>query len=121
MAAGQTLKPVRMPAQERREQLLDVTKSIVERHGLHALSIQALARQARVSPPLRYGHFPGPPRLRPRPRVAGPRADGPYALVVRRRGRPARAHRPRALSRRTDPRAHPLDPWATRVGLDAHT
>ena len=43
MAAEQTLKPVRMSAEERREQLLDVTKSIVERHGFHAVSIEAVA------------------------------------------------------------------------------
>ena len=63
MAAEQTLKPVRMPAQERREQLLDVTKSIVERHGFHAVSIEAVAREAGVSRPIVYGHFRDLPGL----------------------------------------------------------
>jgi len=63
MAAEQTLKPVRMSAEERREQLLDVTKSIVERHGFHAVSIEAVAREAGVSRPIVYGHFRDLPGL----------------------------------------------------------
>ncbi len=46
-----------MTADERREQLLDVTKSIVSRHGFHGVSIEAVAREAGVSRPIVYDHF----------------------------------------------------------------
>ena len=46
-----------MPAEERREQLLDATKAIVARDGFHAVSIEAVAREAGVSRPIVYGHF----------------------------------------------------------------
>ena len=42
---------------ERREQLLDVTKAIVAARGFHAVSIEAVARDAGVSRPIVYGHF----------------------------------------------------------------
>jgi AcrR family transcriptional regulator len=54
---AQTLKPARMSAEERREQLLDVTKGIVSRDGFHGVSIEAVARTAGVSRPIVYGHF----------------------------------------------------------------
>jgi len=47
----------RLPAQERRAQLLDVTKAIVAARGFHAVSIEAVARGAGVSRPIVYGHF----------------------------------------------------------------
>ncbi len=47
----------RLPAGERREQLLDVTKAIVAGRGFHAVSIEAVARDAGVSRPIVYGHF----------------------------------------------------------------
>ena len=47
----------RLPASERREQLLDVTKAIVAARGFHAVSIEAVARNAGVSRPIVYGHF----------------------------------------------------------------
>jgi AcrR family transcriptional regulator len=47
----------RLPAAERREQLLDVTKAIVAERGFHAVSIEAVAREAGVSRPIVYGHF----------------------------------------------------------------
>jgi AcrR family transcriptional regulator len=47
----------RLPAPERREQLLDVTKAIVAARGFHAVSIEAVARAAGVSRPIVYGHF----------------------------------------------------------------
>jgi AcrR family transcriptional regulator len=47
----------RLPASERREQLLDVTKAIVAARGFHAVSIEAVAREAGVSRPIVYGHF----------------------------------------------------------------
>jgi len=46
-----------LPAQERREQLLDVTKAIVAARGFHAVSIEAVAREAGISRPIVYGHF----------------------------------------------------------------
>lgn len=49
--------PARMPAAERREQLLDVTKAIVSRAGFHAVSIEAVAREAGITRPVVYGHF----------------------------------------------------------------
>ena len=49
--------PGRMPAEARREQLLDVTKAIVAEHGFHAVSIEAVARRAGITRPVVYGHF----------------------------------------------------------------
>src|SRR5437764_8702631 len=63
MGVEQASRPVRMPAEERREQLLDVTKSIVGRQGFHAVSIEAVAREAGVSRPIVYGHFRDLPGL----------------------------------------------------------
>src|SRR5918996_1113615 len=48
---------VRMPADARREQLLDATKAIVGRSGFHAVSIEAVAREAGITRPVVYGHF----------------------------------------------------------------
>ena len=48
---------VRLPRAERREQLLDVTKRIVGESGLHAVSIDRVAREAGVSRPIIYEHF----------------------------------------------------------------
>jgi AcrR family transcriptional regulator len=47
----------RLSAEERREQLLDVTKTIVAEHGFHAVSIEAVAREAGITRPVVYGHF----------------------------------------------------------------
>lgn len=47
----------RMTAGERREQLLDVAKAIVVDRGFHAVSMEAVAREAGVSRPIVYGHF----------------------------------------------------------------
>jgi AcrR family transcriptional regulator len=55
--ARRTVTPSRLPAAERREQLLDVTKAIVAERGFHAVSIEAIAREAGVSRPIVYGHF----------------------------------------------------------------
>ena len=46
-----------MNAEARREQLLDVTKRIVGRDGFHAVSIEAVAKEAGISRPIVYGHF----------------------------------------------------------------
>lgn len=58
-----TRVPVRMTAEARREQLLDVTKAIVARRGFHAVSIEGVAREAGISRPIVYGHFEDLPGL----------------------------------------------------------
>jgi AcrR family transcriptional regulator len=50
-------RPVRLSKPERREQLLDVTKTIVGEDGLHAVSIDRVAREAGISRPIVYEHF----------------------------------------------------------------
>jgi AcrR family transcriptional regulator len=47
----------RLSAPERREQLLDVTKAIAAERGFHAVSIEAVAREAGISRPIVYEHF----------------------------------------------------------------
>jgi AcrR family transcriptional regulator len=47
----------RMSAEERREQLLDVTRDLVGEQGFHAVSIEAVARRAGITRPVIYGHF----------------------------------------------------------------
>ena len=54
---------VRMQAEERREQLLDATKAIVAERGFHAVSIEAVAREAGITRPIVYGHFHDLPGL----------------------------------------------------------
>jgi len=46
-----------MSAEQRREQLLDATKRIVFERGFHAVSIEAVAREAGITRPIVYGHF----------------------------------------------------------------
>jgi AcrR family transcriptional regulator len=46
-----------MSAAERREQLLDVTKTIVGEQGFHDLSIEAIAKRAGITRPVIYAHF----------------------------------------------------------------
>lgn len=52
-----------MSADERREQLIDVTKEIVGEQGFHAVSIEAVARRAGITRPVVYGHFDDLPTL----------------------------------------------------------
>ncbi len=47
----------RMTAEQRREQLLDVTKELVGERGFHGMSIEAVASRAGISRPIVYGHF----------------------------------------------------------------
>ena len=63
MPAQAAAKPARMSAEERREQLLDVTKEIAASDGFHAISIERVAREAGVSRPIVYGHFRDLPGL----------------------------------------------------------
>ena len=53
----------RMTGAERREQLLDVTKDLVGAGGLHAISIEAVARAAGITRPVVYAHFDSLPAL----------------------------------------------------------
>ena len=46
-----------MSAAERREQLLDVTKTLVGEQGFHGLSIEAIAKRAGITRPVVYQHF----------------------------------------------------------------
>lgn len=48
---------VRMTAAQRRQQLLDVARDVVDEHGFHAVSIEAVARGAGITRPVVYGHF----------------------------------------------------------------
>lgn len=57
MSSPSTRASSRLPAAERREQLLDVTKAIVASRGFHAVSIEAVAREAGITRPIVYGHF----------------------------------------------------------------
>lgn len=50
-------RSVRLRRPERRAQLLDVTKAIVGEDGLHAVSIDRVAREAGISRPIVYEHF----------------------------------------------------------------
>ncbi len=52
-----------MQAGERRQQLLDATKAIVAERGFHAVSIEAVAREAGITRPIVYGHFNDLPGL----------------------------------------------------------
>jgi AcrR family transcriptional regulator len=52
-----------MSAEERREQLIDVTKEIVGERGFHGVSIEAVARRAGITRPVVYGHFDDLPTL----------------------------------------------------------
>jgi AcrR family transcriptional regulator len=61
--ATRSVTAPRMSAEERREQLLDVTKSIVAERGFHAVSIEAVAREAGITRPIVYGHFRDLPGL----------------------------------------------------------
>src|SRR5262245_14488619 len=58
-----TVKTTRMTAAERREQILDVTKELVDERGFHAVSIEAVARRAGITRPVVYTHFNDLPGL----------------------------------------------------------
>ena len=61
-------KRVRMTAQERREQLVEVARSLFAERGFEATSIEEIAERAGVSKPVVYQHFGG--------------KEGVYAVVV---------------------------------------
>ena len=47
----------RLSSEERREQLLDVTKALVGKRGFHGVTIEAVARDAGITRPIVYNHF----------------------------------------------------------------
>ena len=53
----------RMSAEQRREQVLDATKTIAAHEGFHAVSIEAVARKAGITRPIVYSHFGDLPGL----------------------------------------------------------
>src|SRR5947199_10865046 len=53
----------RMPPQQRREQLIDAALTVILEHGYGGVSIEAIAREAGVTRPVVYDHFPNLPRL----------------------------------------------------------
>src|ERR1700759_4956785 len=62
MEASTTTR-TRLSAEERREQLLDVTRHIAGERGFHAISIEAVAREAGITRPVVYAHFKNLPAL----------------------------------------------------------
>ena len=48
---------IRMTAEQRREQLLDVTAELAIEQGFHAISVLSVARRAGISRPIVYEHF----------------------------------------------------------------
>jgi len=70
VSSGAVRPRVRMPAVQRREQLLDVGRELFGQKGYEAASIEEIAARAEVSKPVVYEHFGG--------------KDGLYAAVVER-------------------------------------
>src|SRR3954468_4289396 len=68
MSEGESRPRVRMTGSERREQLLDVGRSLFAEKGFEATSIEEIAARAHVSKPVVYEHFGG--------------KEGLYAVVV---------------------------------------
>lgn len=83
-------KRVRMTAQQRREQLVGVARSVFAERGFEATSIEEIAERAGVSKPVVYQHFGG--------------KQGVYAVVVDREVRHLTASIGAAFDSR-DPRA----------------
>jgi AcrR family transcriptional regulator len=55
--SGQAQRSTRRTAAARREQLLDVTTRLVAKRGFHAISIEAVAREAGITRATVYNHF----------------------------------------------------------------
>ena len=52
-----------MPGPERREQLLEVARRVFGRSGFHSASMDAVAKEAGVTKPILYDHFPSKKEL----------------------------------------------------------
>ncbi len=55
----ETSKPVRMPREERRRQLLGAAHEVFVANGYHGAAMDDIAEAAMVSKPVLYQHFPG--------------------------------------------------------------
>ncbi|WP_111836104.1 TetR/AcrR family transcriptional regulator [Actinomyces bovis] len=66
--AKQPSKRTRMSASERREQLIDVARTLFAEKGFEAAAIEEIAQRAKVSKPVVYEHFGG--------------KEGLYAVIV---------------------------------------
>jgi AcrR family transcriptional regulator len=53
----------RMPPEQRREQLIDAALNVILKEGYRGVSIEAIAREAGVTRPVVYDHFPNLARL----------------------------------------------------------
>jgi len=53
----------RMPPEQRREQLIDAALTVILKEGYRGVSIEAIAREAGVTRPVVYDHFPNLGRL----------------------------------------------------------
>ena len=58
----------RLPASERRAQLIEVGRSVFAKHGYEGTSVEEIAKRAKVSKPIIYEHFGG--------------KEGLYAVIV---------------------------------------
>jgi AcrR family transcriptional regulator len=58
MAQGKTSTRKRMRGPERRAQLLHVARKVFGGHGFHTVTMDTVAREAGVTKPILYDHFP---------------------------------------------------------------
>src|SRR5687768_10016349 len=63
MARSQRTTRRRMPGPERREQLLEVARRVFGRGGFHQVSMDAAGKEAAVTKPMLYDHFPSKKEL----------------------------------------------------------
>lgn len=63
MTSGRLAVRRRMRAPERRAQLLEVARRAFGKRGFHAVSMESVARQAGVTKPTLYDHFPSKKEL----------------------------------------------------------
>lgn len=59
MDVSEVKTSVRMPREQRREQVLDAARATFVAHGYHATGMDDIAERAGVSKPVLYQHFPG--------------------------------------------------------------
>src|SRR5688572_29321322 len=57
-ANGPAATKRRMRGPERRAQLLDVARTMFHRHGFHSVTMDTVAKEAGVTKPILYDHFP---------------------------------------------------------------
>ena len=94
---GSMANTSRMTSYQRREQLIEIGRSLFASKGFEAVSVEEIAATAKVSKPIVYEHFGG--------------KEGLYAVVVDREMRALTDTLVNALS---DPQAHPRQSWNAR-------